>query len=103
MNSEASSSSTLDLQHHLPVGTIELNSFDAKSKSHVESGETLAEPSSNVQELPPVDVGWGAWIFCFCALILETLVWGFGFRYVTTRLWIVDINSASVATESFNV
>ncbi|KAI0072297.1 MFS general substrate transporter [Panus rudis PR-1116 ss-1] len=37
--------------------------------------------SSNVQELPPVDIGRGAWSFCLAGFILETLVWGFGFSY----------------------
>lgn len=36
----------------------------------------------NVQSLPPVDQGRQAWTFCACAFLLETLVWGFGFRYV---------------------
>ena len=36
----------------------------------------------NVQELPPVDGGWRAWTFCLAAFLLETMVWGFGFRSV---------------------
>lgn len=34
----------------------------------------------NVQTLAPIDGGKQAWTFCFCAFILETIVWGFGFR-----------------------
>ena len=34
----------------------------------------------NVQTLAPVDGGRQAWTFCFCAFLLETIVWGFGFR-----------------------
>ena len=38
------------------------------------------EAPLNVQQLPPVDGGWQAWMFCGASFILETLVWGFGFR-----------------------
>lgn len=34
----------------------------------------------SAQALPPVDGGRQAWTFCFCAFLLETIVWGFGFR-----------------------
>ena len=34
----------------------------------------------NIQELPPVDRGMRAWMFCFSGFILEMMVWGFGFR-----------------------
>ena len=34
----------------------------------------------NIQELPPVDRGVGAWTFCITACVLEMMVWGFGFR-----------------------
>ncbi|KAI0788889.1 MFS general substrate transporter [Abortiporus biennis] len=34
-----------------------------------------------IQELPPVDKGRDAWVFCICAFVLETMVWGFDFTY----------------------
>ncbi|TBU59311.1 MFS general substrate transporter [Dichomitus squalens] len=34
-----------------------------------------------IQELAPVDHGLGAWGFCACSFIVETLIWGFLFRY----------------------
>ncbi|TCD67656.1 hypothetical protein EIP91_012166 [Steccherinum ochraceum] len=40
-----------------------------------------ADIPSNAQQLPPVDGGWQAWMFCLCSFFLETLVWGFGFSY----------------------
>ncbi|THH27418.1 hypothetical protein EUX98_g6779 [Antrodiella citrinella] len=40
-----------------------------------------AEALYNVQQLPPIDGGRGAWLFCFSSFIVETLVWGFGFSY----------------------
>ncbi|KAH8100533.1 MFS general substrate transporter [Cristinia sonorae] len=39
------------------------------------------EFGANVQVLEPVDRGRKAWTFCFCAFVLETIVWGFGFSY----------------------
>lgn len=35
---------------------------------------------TNEQVLAPIDGGKAAWTFCFCAFVLETIVWGFGFR-----------------------
>ena len=50
----------------------------------------------NVQELPPVDHGVRAWTFCFSGMILEMMVWGFGFRLalvtifcVATKIWLL--------------
>ena len=40
----------------------------------------------NIQSLPPLDKGRKAWTFCLCAFILETLVWGFGFRCALNAL-----------------
>lgn len=31
--------------------------------------------------LHPVDRGFHAWLFVFCAFVLESIVWGFPFRY----------------------
>ena len=38
----------------------------------------------SIQELPPVDRGLGAWAFCASGCVLEMMVWGFGFRLVST-------------------
>lgn len=34
----------------------------------------------NVQELPPIDGGWQAWLFISASFVVEMLVWGFVFR-----------------------
>ncbi len=34
----------------------------------------------NVQELAPVDRGIQAWTFCASGFVLETVIWGFGYR-----------------------
>ncbi len=46
----------------------------------------VADPQEGVtvQELPPVDKGIGAWTFCAAGFVLEMMVWGFGFRFVSS-------------------
>lgn len=58
---------------------VELTSLDRQRNEIAASSEN---PTSlvNVQELPPVDEGRKAWMFCFSGFMLESLVWGFGFR-----------------------
>lgn len=43
------------------------------------------QDGANVQELPAVDGGKKAWTFCVSAFVLETMVWGFGFRYIAVQ------------------
>ena len=43
-----------------------------------------------VQELAPVDHGVRAWTFCFCSFVLETMIWGFCFRFVLEDMLIVS-------------
>lgn len=46
-----------------------------------------AEASRREEEavaLHPVDGGFHAWLFVFCAFVLECLVWGFPFRCLST-------------------
>lgn len=84
MNSEAPSAIRLNQHTDLELRTLETSSQldPASTSSFQESTTTQPDSSINVQELPPVDAGWGAWTFCLAGLVLETLVWGFGFRYV---------------------
>ena len=39
------------------------------------------QEGTTVQELPPIDGGSGAWIFCASAFVVEMMIWGFSFRY----------------------
>ncbi|KAH9945599.1 MFS general substrate transporter [Amylocystis lapponica] len=39
------------------------------------------ETTNAVQELPPVDRGKKAWMFCASAFSLELMIWGYGFSY----------------------
>lgn len=45
---------------------------------------TDPQDGTNVQELPPVDRGVRAWMFCASGFVLEMMVWGFSFRSVFT-------------------
>ncbi|KAI0770597.1 MFS general substrate transporter [Fomes fomentarius] len=42
---------------------------------------TDPQDGTNVQELPPVDRGVRAWMFCASGFVLEMMVWGFSFSY----------------------
>ena len=61
---------------------VELTSLDRERNEIVASSEQPTS-SANIQELPPVDRGFHAWRFCAAAFALETLVWGFAYRFVT--------------------
>ncbi|KAM5540859.1 hypothetical protein V8D89_005503 [Ganoderma adspersum] len=39
------------------------------------------QEGTTVQELPPIDGGSGAWIFCASAFVVEMMIWGFSFSY----------------------
>ena len=77
------------------TSVYELATLNAAGTSQPETPAALSAQSSmaalraadpqegtNVQELPPVDGGFRAWSFCFSAVVLEMMVWGFGFRSV---------------------
>jgi hypothetical protein len=36
---------------------------------------------NDVESLPPVDKGKGAWGFAASAFVLETFIWGFSYSY----------------------
>lgn len=70
--------STLGTPSHVETPTM-LTAQSSMAALHAEDPQSGA----NVQELPPVDRGIRAWTFCFSALVLEMMVWGFGFRSVS--------------------
>jgi hypothetical protein len=37
--------------------------------------------------LPPMDRGRQAWMFCLCACVLEMLIWGYGFSFGVFQDW----------------
>ncbi|CAL1714360.1 unnamed protein product [Somion occarium] len=75
MDSESTSIRPLN-----PHSDIELTTLE-QQRSDISLSSEQPGASVNVQELPPVDEGRKAWIFCLSGLLLETMVWGFGFSY----------------------
>ncbi|KAK7686226.1 hypothetical protein QCA50_010446 [Cerrena zonata] len=90
MDSEASSA--VQFNSHIQTD-LELRTFGTSgggglgpqtastSDFQADTSASNLDLSVNVQELPPVDAGRGAWTFCLAGLVLETLVWGFSFSY----------------------
>ncbi|TCD66716.1 hypothetical protein EIP91_001009 [Steccherinum ochraceum] len=65
---------------------IEMTSEPVTPSAGSEVGLVIltAEPDQvpdNVQELPPMDGGWQAWLFISASFVVEMLVWGFVFSY----------------------
>ncbi|KAF8310199.1 MFS general substrate transporter [Clavulina sp. PMI_390] len=53
-------------------------------------------------ELHPVDGGFHAWLFVFCAFMLESLVWGFGFSYGIFQDWYLKHEFKGASEASIN-
>ncbi|GAA6043843.1 hypothetical protein JCM8097_007232 [Rhodosporidiobolus ruineniae] len=52
-------------------------SAGSASRTGSASGAVGEDGRAEVDALPPVDRGKGAWLFCFVSFLLETFVWGF--------------------------
>lgn len=63
-----------------PDDVYALSVLDGQDSSTVLVPEPGQQGELSVQELPPIDGGKKAWIFCASAFFLELMVWGFGFR-----------------------
>ena len=61
--------------------------------SIVALGAADPQEGTTVQELPPVDGGSGAWIFCASAFTVEMMIWGFSFRYGLLSLLHTEIQT----------
>ncbi|TCD65934.1 hypothetical protein EIP91_002002 [Steccherinum ochraceum] len=57
------------------------STYPADSGGRSSLASDAPEVPVNAQQLPPVDGGRQAWLFCFASFVLEILVWGFGFSY----------------------
>ncbi|CAE6452218.1 unnamed protein product [Rhizoctonia solani] len=51
-------------------------------------------------ELPPVDVGFGAWSFVASAFLLDTIIWGFGFTYGVFQEYFIREKTFGNASEA---
>src|SRR5271156_3079340 len=47
----------------------------------------MADISLIPDNLPPIDRGYQAWMFCLCACVLEILIWGYGFSFGVFQDW----------------
>lgn len=89
----------MDVKPATPDWTPHVNAYEMSPRNHgggpgsersdvrtvdrepIATGESSqSDVPLSIQELPPVDRGRQAWTFCFCNFVVETLVWGFGFR-----------------------
>ncbi|TCD70060.1 hypothetical protein EIP91_005041 [Steccherinum ochraceum] len=73
------------VHHHVQLQQVVLETESQKGRDEAVALEQLGSQAElatgNVQSLAPIDGGRQAWTFCFCAFLLETIVWGFGFSY----------------------
>ena len=73
--SEVEISMTSGIPTHSTLSANQEVSEEATFRIALDEGVT-------VQELAPMDHGVRAWTFCCCAFVLETMIWGFCFRWV---------------------
>ena len=66
-----------DLNADVEIVTVPISSDETRPAS------LSIEDPVYVQELPPIDGGIKAWTFCVSAFFVETMVWGYGFRYAS--------------------
>ncbi|KAF8310200.1 MFS general substrate transporter [Clavulina sp. PMI_390] len=96
---------TLSTAANSQLGTTATVWYDAQStlsRSESISAVSTTEKESSLGDgvksgwdeeevkLHPADEGFHAWLFVFCAFILETLIWGFGFSYGVFQDWYIE-------------
>ncbi|KEP47903.1 MFS monocarboxylate transporter [Rhizoctonia solani 123E] len=69
------------------------SSFRDDSQGEISLGITASQ-------LPPVDVGIGAWSFVASAFILDTIIWGFGFTYGVFQEYFIRQKTFGNASEA---
>ena len=78
---------TADDAHELmEIGREEVRRTAPNILADASDGQHRHEDGLGVQELAPIDGGRQAWTYCVSAFVLETLVWGFGYRYISQCL-----------------
>ena len=55
----------------------------ANHETVLDTADTLLVPDN----LPPIDRGRQAWMFCLSASVLEMLIWGYGFSFGVFQDW----------------
>ena len=82
-------------QHQYQAMTTELSSLDTRGRTTLPSPSEhhVSIPSDPTSlplipdNLPPIDHGHQAWLFCISASTLEMLVWGYGFSFGVFQDW----------------
>ncbi|KAG8731962.1 hypothetical protein FRC11_001323 [Ceratobasidium sp. 423] len=72
---------------------VSSSSFRDASQAEISLGVTASE-------LPPVDVGFGAWSFVASAFLLDTIIWGFGFTYGVFQEYFIREKTFGNASEA---
>src|SRR5277367_217366 len=67
--------------------TSENNQVRLDPSSTHEVPSDMADVSLIPDNLPPIDRGYQAWMFCLCACVLEILIWGYGFSFGVFQDW----------------
>ncbi|KDQ61464.1 hypothetical protein JAAARDRAFT_30903 [Jaapia argillacea MUCL 33604] len=91
------------LEEPIPLHSLRDSDSHDRISSLQNPGEVGSDGPDTARELPPVDKGRKAWVFCFCSFILETMVWGFGISYGIFQEYYMThppFNSASTVTIS---
>jgi len=75
MDTELATLETSDNVHGLDLPSTHEMPFDRTDASLIPDN------------LPPMDRGRQAWMFCLCACVLEMLIWGYGFSFGVFQDW----------------
>ncbi|CAE6337663.1 unnamed protein product [Rhizoctonia solani] len=81
-----------------PTSSDQVRNTSGLSFRDVSQGEVSLGLSTS--ELPPVDVGFGAWSFVASAFLLDTIIWGFGFTYGVFQEYFIREKSFGDASEA---
>ncbi|CEL63439.1 putative transporter MCH2 OS=Saccharomyces cerevisiae (strain ATCC 204508 / S288c) GN=MCH2 PE=1 SV=2 [Rhizoctonia solani AG-1 IB] len=81
-----------------PTSSDQVTNTSGLSFRDASQGEVSLGTSSS--ELPPVDVGFGAWSFVASAFLLDTIIWGFGFTYGVFQEYFIREKSFGDASEA---
>lgn len=70
---------------------LELSTPETGSSRHQPSSENASDQNIDVvlvpDNLPPMDKGSQAWLFCLSASVLEMIIWGYGFSFGVFQDW----------------
>ncbi|KAJ1302909.1 hypothetical protein OPQ81_003208 [Rhizoctonia solani] len=84
-----------------PVNPAPSNRAENASRSSFrDASQAEISLGAAASELPPVDVGFGAWSFVASAFLLDTIIWGFGFTYGVFQEYFIREKTFGDASEA---